>query len=281
MKKFFFVLSLTLSVGFVSCNKQDSNPVIAPVISDNFSVQKNSSYGDAIFAPNTLSAKIASFVLINNTKEPLKVNNITIVSSLEGVYYSNFQNIKLFMDGIQTGSTIGSFSPTSSFTTSFMIEAGTKKVIDFYVDILNFPSGSLVTSLNVAGTKIISASSIKSDTITGQKVSIIYPSISSILSPKEGASYKTGDTVRIKWSSQNVSKISILLNKLGYEYPIALYIRNSGEYYWIIPDSLPISNESGNPSTITFGDNFKIMILVENDYNPKIFCNSGIFSINH
>ncbi len=112
------------------------------------------------------------------------------------------------------------------------------------------------------------------------------PSIN-ILSPNGGEVYKSGQKVTIKWDSGNISKVSVLLHYYSdpsqpgnSEYAIASNIINTGEYSWLIPNSLPVSCEAGT-CYLPFGYGYKIMILAEDGSTSRIYDDSNShFTIN-
>jgi len=104
-----------------------------------------------------------------------------------------------------------------------------------------------------------------------------------VVAPNGGESYTAGNTVNIKWQSQEVSKVSIYLSDApmgttgGSDYSIATNIDTvSGSYTWLIPGDFFIKN----PEFAT-GNNFRIRIYnytVDNNTATKDESNNN-FSI--
>jgi hypothetical protein len=87
-----------------------------------------------------------------------------------------------------------------------------------------------------------------------------------VTEPVHGTIWNPGDTIRIKWIAPTIKEIDLeLYRKSEYKFLIAGEISNSGNYFWIIPIDLPLSNH--------------YLIKVSNHNNADVFQFSGRFGV--
>lgn len=87
-----------------------------------------------------------------------------------------------------------------------------------------------------------------------------------VTNPVYASIWKPGDSLKIKWISNSVSKIDIqLFRKNNYQFTIAENIENTGSFDWQIPIDINISNHyqlkiinHNNPEVFQFSDRFGI-----------------------
>lgn len=84
--------------------------------------------------------------------------------------------------------------------------------------------------------------------------------------PVQGKIWNPGDTIQIKWIAPTIKKIDLeLYRKSEYKFLIAGEVSNSGNYSWIIPIDIPLSNH--------------YLIKVSNHNNTNVFKFSGRFAV--
>jgi hypothetical protein len=87
-----------------------------------------------------------------------------------------------------------------------------------------------------------------------------------VTEPVHGKIWNPGDTIQIKWIAPTIKEIDLeLYRKSEYKFLIAGEISNSGNYFWIIPIDLPLSNH--------------YLIKVSNHNNTDVFNFSGRFGV--
>ncbi|MFA6593778.1 MAG: hypothetical protein WCT16_00825 [Candidatus Buchananbacteria bacterium] len=127
--------------------------------SGTLTLSKDSSSPSGSIAGNSTNVKVATFKLIG-TGEDIKVKSMNIMASTNAGpsgLVGGLQNGKIYYDGVQVGSTKNLTATTSvnfTFGSSFIVPAGTSKLMDIYADIKD-TAGTAITS----GTVKVTASS--------------------------------------------------------------------------------------------------------------------------
>ncbi|MBK9097850.1 MAG: GPI anchored serine-threonine rich family protein [bacterium] len=87
-----------------------------------------------------------------------------------------------------------------------------------------------------------------------------------VTEPVHGKIWNPGDTIQIKWIAPTIKKIDLeLYRKSEYKFLIAGEVSNYGNYSWIIPIDLPLSNH--------------YLIKVSNHNNADVYKFSGRFGV--
>lgn len=87
-----------------------------------------------------------------------------------------------------------------------------------------------------------------------------------VTEPAHGKIWNPGDTIQIKWIAPTIKKIDMeLYRKSEYKFLIAGEVSNYGNYSWIIPIDLPLSNH--------------YLIKVSNHNNADVYKFSGRFGV--
>jgi hypothetical protein len=87
-----------------------------------------------------------------------------------------------------------------------------------------------------------------------------------VTEPIHGKIWNPGDTIKIKWVAPTIKKIDLeLYRKSEFKFVIANEISNTGNYSWIIPTDIPLSNH--------------YLIKVSNHNNADVFKFSGRFGV--
>lgn len=87
-----------------------------------------------------------------------------------------------------------------------------------------------------------------------------------VTEPVQGRIWSPGDTIQIKWIAPTIHKIDLdLYKKSDFKISIANATSNEGEYFWVIPISLPLSNH--------------YLIKVSNHNNKEVHKFSGRFGV--
>jgi hypothetical protein len=139
-------------------------------------IAKNTNLSNQTLAPNTASARIASFVVQAGSSEGLRLNNIAIY--LVGANLSNsatvsnvLNNLKVVVNGTAVGNTTGSVTGTNNFNVNNVtVLANQTATIDVFADINNY-TGSVTASTTVSAQGLTSNLST-TGSATGQTTTI-------------------------------------------------------------------------------------------------------------
>ena len=162
----------------------------------------NSPSGDV--SKDASNVKLASYE-VKATGENVRINNLNLSVDTPGTTPAfGIDNGKLFLDGVQIGSTSdltewGTATTTYTFGSSFIAQAGQTHVLDVYGDV-KYKDGSSMTD----GQTILVYLGYGSSNAQGQS------SLSSIDAP---SSHQTGNTLTVKAGSLNISKYSAYGNQ--------------------------------------------------------------------
>jgi len=87
-----------------------------------------------------------------------------------------------------------------------------------------------------------------------------------VTSPVHGNTWNPGDTITIKWTAPTIKKLEIqLYRKSEYKFTITENLENIGQFNWIVPLDIPLSNH--------------YLIKVANHNNQDVYKFSGRFGI--
>jgi len=84
--------------------------------------------------------------------------------------------------------------------------------------------------------------------------------------PVHGTIWNPGDTITIKWFAPTIKKLEIqLYRKSEYKFTITDNLENTGQFNWIVPLDIPLSNH--------------YLVKVANHNNHDVYKFSGRFGI--
>jgi hypothetical protein len=87
-----------------------------------------------------------------------------------------------------------------------------------------------------------------------------------VASPVHGTIWNPGDTITIKWIAPTIKKLKIqLYRKNEYKFTITENLENTGQFDWIVPLDIPLSNH--------------YLVKVGNHNNHDVYKFSGRFGI--
>jgi Ser-Thr-rich glycosyl-phosphatidyl-inositol-anchored membrane family len=87
-----------------------------------------------------------------------------------------------------------------------------------------------------------------------------------VISPVHGTIWNPGDTITIKWIAPTIKKLEIqLYRKSEYKFTITENLENIGQFNWIVPLDIPLSNH--------------YLVKVANHNNQDVYKFSGRFGI--
>ncbi|HSW55739.1 MAG TPA: Ser-Thr-rich GPI-anchored membrane family protein [Ignavibacteriaceae bacterium] len=87
-----------------------------------------------------------------------------------------------------------------------------------------------------------------------------------VTSPAHGTIWNPGDTISIKWIAPTIKKLEIqLYRKSEYKFTIIENLENTGQFYWIVPLDITLSNH--------------YLVKVANHNNHHVYKFSGRFGI--
>jgi len=87
-----------------------------------------------------------------------------------------------------------------------------------------------------------------------------------VTSPDQGTIWNPGDTITINWIAPTIKKLEIqLYRKSEYKFTITENLENNGQFDWIVPLDIPLSNH--------------YLVKVANHNNRDVYKFSGRFGI--
>lgn len=87
-----------------------------------------------------------------------------------------------------------------------------------------------------------------------------------VTSPVHGTIWNPGDTITIKWIAPTIKKLEVqLYRKSEYKFTITENLENSGQFNWIVPLEIPLSNH--------------YLVKLANHNNHDVYKFSGRFGI--
>jgi len=124
--------------------------------------------------PNSSHVKIGSYNFQASSASGVQVNTLSFLVGGSGV--SSFQNLGVFVNGAQFGTTQGVVSPATTYSfsgTPFSIPAGGSVNVDVYADLLSSATGTITTATTLSGcsaTGVTSYNAITCSSVAGQNV---------------------------------------------------------------------------------------------------------------
>jgi len=136
-------------------------------------VGQNTALGGQTVSAGVTNQEIGSYSLTASSAEGLNVNNLTVQASS-----SDFQNLKVLVNGAQFGTTQGVVNGGTQYTfsgTPFSIPAGSTVNVNVYADTLSSATGlvspaSILTGLSATGQISYSSVGLPSGSVNGQNV---------------------------------------------------------------------------------------------------------------
>lgn len=229
-------------------------------------VAQNSGVGAQTFAAGTQNATIGSYALTASSADGVNLTTITILTNASS---TNFQNLRLMVDGAQYGVTQTTLSASASYTFSgnLSITAGQTKTVNVVADILSSAPGTTygtVTTLSgCSGRGIMTNASVSCTSTAGQTLTIsgqatvqvatdsATPQANQITMGTTGATLaafrftETSNVEDVKIDGQNALTITDTVTatssvKAAFAVPMGLYLS----------DGTKIAN-SGGPASVT------------------------------
>jgi hypothetical protein len=150
-------------------------------VSSSLGVSVNNALGSQVVSAGTTNLRIGSFALSASSAGGVNVNTVTMQltpNATSGVP-NEFQNLKLLVNGVQFGTTVGVTSSTGTYVFSgspFNVPAGTTVNVDVYADTLSNATGTVnpateLTGLTGVGQTSYSSVSLVGGPYAGQQVS--------------------------------------------------------------------------------------------------------------
>ncbi len=131
------------------------------------SVSTNSAVSSQTMNPNTVGAKIGSYIVQNrSTSESVRVTNLAVGLTFNTAASTNYSNLKT-SETSGSGSTPINPSTTNSFSVDFTLAPGTSKTIDVFADLGTASSGSIVSTLQLTAVGQSSNVTVCSSSLTG------------------------------------------------------------------------------------------------------------------
>lgn len=161
-----------------SSNSGSASGAALTLASNALTSAQNSGFGNVTYAKGSSNVKIGSYTLTASTAEGIKVSNLTITTNASS---TNFQNLKVMVDGAQIGSTQSTLTASQAITFSgnINVSAGGSKTVDVYADILSSVTavsslGAVTTLTSCTGTGVSTNSSISCSptSIAGQTLTV-------------------------------------------------------------------------------------------------------------
>jgi len=147
------------------------------ISSGSISFTKDATSPSGSIAGNSTNVKLATYKL-TATGEDIKVKSLNVVANSGD---TGLQNGKIYFDGVQVGSTKNLTEDTQvnfTFGSSFIVPAGTSKLMDVYGDIKNvagtaITSGTISVSASTTDAQgVVSLTSVTLSTVAGNTLSV-------------------------------------------------------------------------------------------------------------
>lgn len=159
--------------------------VALSLVSSSLTAAQNNALGTQVVSAGTSGLRIGSYALSASSAEGVNVNTVSIqlapTSTNPAAWIGGqtaFQNLKLMVNGVQFGSTVGSVSPNATYVFSgspINVPAGQTVKVDVYADTLSNATGTYTPATNLTGytgSGQVSYDSVNaSGTVTGQSLS--------------------------------------------------------------------------------------------------------------
>ena len=159
-------------------NTAGATGVSLTLVSSSLSVSQNNALGTQSVSAGTTNLKIGSYAFSASSAEGVNVNTVTVKLTPNSTV-SAFQNLKLFVNGTQFGTTQGVLSGETNYAfsgTAFNVPAGQTVNVDVYADTLSAATGTYTPATSLVGYSGTGATSFTSvnipanTTYTGQTV---------------------------------------------------------------------------------------------------------------
>jgi len=159
-------------------NTAGATGVSLTLVSSSLSVSQNNALGTQSVSAGTTNLKIGSYAFSASSAEGVNVNTVTVKLTPDSTL-SAFQNLKLFVNGTQFGTTQGVLSGETNYAfsgTAFNVPAGQTVNVDVYADTLSAATGTYTPATSLVGYSGTGATSFTSvnipanTTYTGQTV---------------------------------------------------------------------------------------------------------------
>jgi hypothetical protein len=162
-----------------SANSSGANGSALSLSNSSLTVTQNSGLGTQTISKGSTNQEIGSYALSASSAEGVNVSTVSINLPNTGFLASNLQNLKLFVNGTQFGTTVPTVNAgTYTFSgTQFNVPAGQTVNVNVFADINSSAFGAStggVTALNgVSGSGAISNSAVTlSSSIAGQNLTV-------------------------------------------------------------------------------------------------------------
>jgi hypothetical protein len=168
-----------------TANTSGVNGVTLTLVQSSLTPAQNNALGSQSVSAGTSNVKIGSYALSASSAEGVNLNTVSIQLTptttgqwIGGVNYPAFQNLKLFVNGVQFGTTQGTLNPGSTYVFSgsqLNVLAGQTVNVDVYADTLSNATGTYqyATALTgYTGSGSVSYDSVTyNGTLNGQQIS--------------------------------------------------------------------------------------------------------------
>jgi hypothetical protein len=162
-----------------TANTGASTGVSLTLVASSLSVSANNALGSQNVSAGTTNLKIGSYAFSASSAEGVNVNTVTVELTPNSTV-SAFQNLKLFVNGTQFGTTSGVLSGKTNYSfsgTAFNVPAGQTVNVDVFADTLSAATGTYTPATSLVGYSGTGATSFTSvnipaaTTYNGQQVS--------------------------------------------------------------------------------------------------------------
>ena len=165
--------------GMTSSQTSNSGAASASALSlaaNALTVAKNTAVGTQVVAKGATNRKIGSYSLSASSAEGVTVSNLTVTTSASS---TNFQNLKVMVNGSQFGNTQGVLSASGAYSfsgTPFTIAAGQTVYVDVYADVLSSTTANTYTAVTTlsgcSASGAVSFSAISCTSTAGHDVTV-------------------------------------------------------------------------------------------------------------
>jgi hypothetical protein len=153
------------------------NGVSLTLVNSSLSVAQNNALGIQNISAGTTGVKIGSYAFSASSAEGANINTVS-VQLTPGTTTAAFQNLKLYVNGAQFGTTQGVVAGNATYSFSgaaFNVPAGTTVNVDVYADTLSAAAGTYAPATALTGFSGVGQTSYTSlslaSTVNGQSVS--------------------------------------------------------------------------------------------------------------
>lgn len=156
-----------------TANSGSVNGATLTLSANAITVAQNTAVGSPTYSASSLNQRIGSYTLSASSAEGVRLNSITITTSASS---TNFQNLRVMVDGQQFGITQTTLSASAAYTFSgnLFVPVGQTKTVDVVADILSGTAANTYTAVttlsNCSGNGDTTFASVSCSSTAGQNV---------------------------------------------------------------------------------------------------------------